>query len=402
MGVDMINWMTFLLGLHVALAQPQSTDVYVTESVHVDEYANLSRVVNRTVRRIQRRRIMGSVVLIAHEDQIVYVDSKGWLHKKKRKEMEIDSIFRMYSLSKPVTSAAVLQLVERGLVELDAPIGQYIEELSNLQVYSPLGNQQPSRQPTVADCLMHTAGFSYGIFGVGPVDALYNVNHPLSAEDSDAFVRRLAELPLAFEPGTQWRYSVSIDVLGVLIERVTQQSLGEYFQRAIFEPLGMVDTGFVVREDQLSRLGPMYTRFGVELESIDESPFLTERFESGGGGLVSTLADYQRFAEMIVQGGRLGDTQILTADSVALMQQNQLPEGVRSVNGDGFGYGFQVQVEANKQSPVGEYTWDGIGSTHFWASPEHDLYVIALAQYMPFIPVLKYSLRPRIYKALED
>ena len=146
----------------------------------------------------------------------------------------------------------------------------------------------------------------------------------------------------------------------------------------------------------------MYTRFGVELESIDGSPFLTERFESGGGGLVSTLADYQRFAEMIVQGGTLGNTQILTPESVALMQQNQLPDGVRSVNGDGFGYGFQVQVEANKQSPIGEYTWDGIGSTHFWASPEHDLYVIALAQYMPFIPVLKYSLRPRIYKALED
>ena len=396
----MMMWFTLLLGICIAPAQTPSSS-YVSDTVHAEEYDRLSRVVNRTVRRLQRRRIMGSVVLIAHKDRIVYLDSRGWLHKKERKPMAIDSLFRMYSLSKPVTSVAVLQLVEKGLIELDAPIGQYIEELSALEVYAPLGNVKPTRQPTVADCLMHTAGFTYGIFGVGPVDALYNVDHPLNAADSDAFVRRMAELPLVFEPGTRWQYSISIDVLGVLVERVTGLSLGEYFQAEIFGPLGMVDTGFVVDEEQLSRLGPMYTRFGVELETVSESPFRTERFQSGGGGLVSTVSDYQRFAEMIVQNGTLNGRQILTPQSVALMQQNQLPDGVLSVTGDGFGYGFQVQLEPNNQSPIGEYTWDGIGSTHFWASPQEDLYVIALSQYMPFIPVLKYSLRPRIYKAIQ-
>ena len=393
-------WNGLLLLLNMVAAEPVSTNEPLSEVVHADGYEKLNRVVNRTVRRIQRRRIMGSVVLVVHNDHVVYLDSKGWLHKKERTEMALDSLFRMYSLSKPVTSVAVLQLVERGLVDLQAPIGDYIEELQALTIYSAFGNQEPERQPTVADCLMHTAGFSYGIFGVGPVDALYNIDHPLLAENSDDFISRMAELPLAFEPGTQWRYGVSTDVLGVLVERVTEQSLGQYFEENIFTPLGMTDTGFVVSDDQVSRLGPMYTRFGVELEPVVDSPFRVDRFESGGGGLVSTIVDYQRFAEMIVRGGSLGDVEILTAESVELMRSNQLPGGVRSINGDGFGYGFQVQMEANKQSPVGEYTWDGIGSTHFWASPEHDLYVIALAQYMPFIPVLKYSLRPRIYKTL--
>lgn len=397
-AVMMLNG--FFLLLSMATAESVSTSAPAVEVVHAEDYRTLTRVVSRTVRRIQRRRIMGSVVLVAHNDRVVYLDSKGWLHKKERKEMALDSLFRMYSLSKPVTSVAVLQLVEQGLIDLNAPIGEYIEELQALQVYSPFGNQALEKQPTVADCLMHTAGFSYGIFGVGPVDALYNIDHPLLSQDSDNFIERMAELPLAFEPGTQWRYGVSTDVLGVLVERVTDQSLGEYFDEHIFTPLGMTDTGFVVSDEQAHRLGPMYTRFGVELESVVDSPFRHVRFESGGGGLVSTMADYQRFAEMIVQGGSLGDVDVLTSESVELMRTNQLPDGVRSINGDGFGYGFQVQLEANKQSPVGEYTWDGIGSTHFWASPEHDLYVIALAQYMPFIPVLKYSLRPRIYKTL--
>jgi CubicO group peptidase (beta-lactamase class C family) len=317
---------------------------------------------------------MGSVVLISYKGDVIYLDRRGWQNKKIKQEMELDTLFRMYSLSKPVTSAAVLQLAEQGLIDLEDPIDKYIPELSNLEVYNPLGNKPAEQQPTIGQLLCHSAGFSYGFFGVGPVDTLYNLNHPLMAKDSDGFIERLAVLPLVFEPGTDWRYGVSIDVLGVLIERVTGQSFGEYLETNIFEPLGMHDTGFVVLDEDIDRLGPMYTRFGVELESI---------------------------AEMIVHQGTVDGTQVLSEASVQLMQTNQLAEGVRAVNGDGFGYGFQVQIEANNQSPVGEYTWDGIGSTHFWASPEHDVYVITLAQYMPFIPVMKYSLRPRIYKALD-
>ena len=373
----------------------------VLVEVHDPKHLKLQRVVKRSVRRIQRRRLMGSVVLISYKGDIVYLDRKGWQHKKNRQEMSLDTLFRMYSLSKPVTSVAVLQLVEQGLIALDDPIDKHIPELANLEVYHPLGNRPVEHQPTIGQLLCHSAGFSYGFFGVGPVDTLYNLHHPLKAEDSDGFVERLAVLPLVFEPGTDWRYGVSTDVLGVLVERVTEVSFGEYLDANIFHPLGMMDTGFVVSEDNVDRLGPMYTRFGVELESVAGSPFRTERFESGGGGLVSSMYDYHRFVEMIVHQGTVDGVQILEERSVQLMQTNQLAEGVRGVNGDGFGYGFQVQVESNKQSPIGEYTWDGIGSTHFWASPEHDVYVITLAQYMPFIPVMKYSLRPRIYKALD-
>ena len=384
----------------IASVSEESSEIALVE-IHDVTYPKVERVVNRTVRRIQRRRIMGSVVLISYKGDVIYLDRRGWQNKKIKQEMELDTLFRMYSLSKPVTSAAVLQLAEQGLIELEDPIDKYIPELSNLEVYNPLGNKPAEQQPTIGQLLCHSAGFSYGFFGVGPVDTLYNLNHPLMAKDSDGFIERLAVLPLVFEPGTDWRYGVSIDVLGVLIERVTGQSFGEYLEANIFEPLGMHDTGFVVSEEDVDRLGPMYTRFGVELESVAESPFRTERFESGGGGLVSTMYDYHQFAEMIVHQGTVDGTQVLSEASVQLMQTNQLAEGVRAVNGDGFGYGFQVQIEANNQSPVGEYTWDGIGSTHFWASPEHDLYVITLAQYMPFIPVMKYSLRPRIYKALD-
>ncbi len=378
-----------------------SVEVDAFVEIHDANHPKLQRVVKRTVRRIQRRRIMGSVVLVSYQGQIVYLDSKGWQNKKEKQPMTLDTLFRMYSLSKPVTSVAVLQLVEKELIGLDDPIDKHIPELSNLKVYNPLGNKEVFQAPTVADLLRHSAGFSYGFFGVGPVDGLYNLNHPLLAEDSDGFVERLSTLPLAFEPGSGWRYGVSTDVLGVLVERVSGQTLDEYLSQNIFEPLDMVDTGFVVADEDIDRFGPMYTRFGVELEPVADSPFRSKRFESGGGGLVSTMHDYNQFAQMIVQQGTLGGVTILSPESVSFMQTNQLPEGVRSVNGDGFGFGFQVQIEPNKQSPVGEYTWDGIGSTHFWASPEHQLYVIALSQYMPFIPVLKYSLRPRIYKALD-
>ena len=339
--------------------------------------------------------------MVIYKGEVVYQSASGWLNRQDKVEMQLDSIFRMYSLSKPLTSAAVMTLVDAGTVELNEPIATYIPELSELKLYTIAGNV-PSKQPTVADCLRHTSGFTYGIFGVSPVDAQYNVEHPLLAQDSQTFIDTLSDLPLAYEPQSDWRYSVSTDVLGVLVERVTEQSLEDYMQQVLFDPLNMVDTSFSVKDQDLDRFGPMYTRFRVPIETVEESPFRdSDRFQSGGGGLVSTAEDYSHFAEMLMNQGVYADTRILSEESVRLMTTNQLPDGVEDIEGDGFGFGFQVQTQANRQSPIGEYTWDGIGSTHFWASPENELYVIALAQYMPFVPVLKYSLRPRIYSALD-
>ena len=163
----------------------------------------------------------------------------------------------------------------------------------------------------------------------------------------------------------------------------------------------MKDTGFTVPDDQLHRFGPMYTRFRIAIEPVEESPFRDPyRFQSGGGGLISTVEDYKHFGEMLMDKGQYNGVQVLTEQSVSLMTQNQLADGIRNIDGDGFGYGFEVQLESNQQSPATEYTWDGIGSTHFWAYPKEEIFVIALSQHMPFIPVLKYTLRPKIYRSL--
>ena len=219
--------------------------------------------------------------------------------------------------------------------------------------------------------MRHSSGLTYGFFGVSAVDAQYNLDHPLLTENSKTFVEKLSTYPLLFVPGTDWRYSVSTDVLGVLIERVTGQTLEEYLQEALFTPLNMKDTSFTVPDEQLHRFGPMYTRFRIAIESVEESSFRDPyRFQSGGGGLISTVEDYKHFGEMLLDNGQYNGVQILSEQSVSLMTQNQLTEDIRNIDGDGFGYGFEVQLESNHQSPETEYTWDGIGSTHFWRTPK--------------------------------
>ena len=366
------------------------------------DYAEMEMQIDRSISRLNRRKYTGSVVLVSHKGQTVYLKAAGWQDWKSRTPMSEDTLFRIYSLSKPITSAAILTLVDKEQVELEQPIGQYIPELSDLKLYTKNGNIELENQPTVADCLRHSSGLTYGYFGVSAVDAQYNLDHPLEASASTIFVEKLSSHPVLFSPGTDWRYSVSTDVLGVLIERVSGQTLEEYLQENLFNPLEMVDTSFSVVDDQVHRLGPMYTRFRIAIESVEDSPFRDpNRFQSGGGGLVSTVQDYQHFAEMLMTDGQYKGKRILSEKSVSLMTRNQLSDGVRNVDGDGFGFGFEVQEESNNQSPAGEYTWDGIGSTHYWAYPEEELYVITLSQYMPFIPVMKYTLRPKIYKALD-
>lgn len=232
----------------------------------------LEKKLDRAVRRIQRRRLAGTVVLVSYQGETIYYKASGWQNRQTKTVMQLDTLFRMYSLSKPLTSAAVMTLVDGGRVDLNMPIATYIPELSDLKLYTVVGDEDTT-QPTVADCLRHSSGFTYGIFGVSPVDAKYNVEHPLLAEDSTAFVNTLAELPLAYEPGTAWRYSVSTDVLGVLVERVSGETLEDYMSHALFKPLGMVDTSFSVPIAEQHRLGPMYTRFRIPIETVEDSPF---------------------------------------------------------------------------------------------------------------------------------
>ena len=183
--------------------------IWANESVYTD----MTSRIDHTTRRLNWRRHTGTVVLVSHKDQIVYLEADGWQNWKSRIPMSEDTLFRIYSLSKPITSAAVLTLVEKGLVELNQPIGHYIPELEDLSLYTKDGNIPLEVQPTVADCLRHSSGMTYGFFGVSPVDAQYNLDHPLLTENSKTFVDKLSTYPLLFEPGSDWRYSVSTDVL---------------------------------------------------------------------------------------------------------------------------------------------------------------------------------------------
>jgi CubicO group peptidase (beta-lactamase class C family) len=264
--------------------------------------------------------------------------------------MRPDAIFRIYSMTKAIVTAAALQLVDDGKLKLDAPIGESVPELRDLQVAVADGARAPSRPPTVKDLMLHTAGFLYGNAD-RPGGKLYQEKKPLEAPSLDEMARRLSAIPLAFDPGKDWVYSLSIDVLGLVIERVSGMKLDWFLEERLFRPLDMKDTGFFVPAEKLDRFAANYQRSGNDLKRIDvpskylKSPGLL----SGGGGLVSTARDYLRFLLMVEGGGELQGRRLLSADAVRLMTTNQLPKeafpiyfGKEIRHATGFGLGFSV------------------------------------------------------------
>jgi CubicO group peptidase (beta-lactamase class C family) len=267
--------------------------------------------------------------------------------------------------------------------------------------------------------MRHTSGLTYGLFGNTPVDKLYLKHSVLMAPNDDlaGLITRLGKLPLLYQPGTHFNYSVSTDVLGRLVEVVSGKSLDEFFQERIFTPLAMKDSGFFVPEDKLSRFAACYGPApGGGLKVTDT--FGSNRYHqrpkllSGGGGLVSTARDYGRFCQMILQGGELEGKRLLRRDTVAEMTKNQLPDEAMPINlggvarnGIGFGLGFSVVVDPGK-IPIAivksEYGWGGAASTHFWISPKHELVVVLLQQYMPFQMKLEQAVKPVVYAAIAE
>jgi len=266
---------------------------------------------------------------------------------------------------------------------------------------------------TVRDLMRHTTGFTYGMFGDTPVDELYAEAQPLSATTLEEMMKKLAQLPLLCDPGSCWNYGVSTDVLGRVVEVVSGQPLDAFFQARIFEPLGMVDSGFRVPEEKLDRVATLYEHVEEGLTVLD-SPLMTDPavrpgLLSGGGGLYSTAADYVRFLRMIARGGELDGVRLLQAETVAEMTRNQLPDELVPIAvtdpmpGTGFGLGFAVRVAESDTLPaaaVGDYGWDGLASTHAWISPAHDLIVVTLEQTMPFSPATADAVRPAAYAAV--
>jgi CubicO group peptidase (beta-lactamase class C family) len=368
-----------------------------------------------------KKEMAGAVVAVARKGKVAMFEAFGESAYGSGKPMKPDAIVRIYSMTKPITSVAVMILVDAGKIELDDPLSKYLPEFKNVRVHTGKGDEteEAKREITIRDLLRHTSGLTYGVFGNTPVDDMYKKAGLLTRDDSlQDMMTKLGKIPLLYQPGTRWHYSVSTDVLGRVVEVVSGQGLDEFFAERIFKPLDMKDSGFYVPADKVERFTAVQ---GIDAqdkklkvtEPVDKSRFCKKpKLLSGGGGGVSTARDYLRFCQMLLNGGELDGVRILRKETVAEMTKNQLPEeamkaknGGNAEVGDGFGLGFGVRV--GKDDPgagraVDEYWWGGAASTHFWISPKQDLIVVALEQFMPARPKLQQAIKPLIYQAVKE
>lgn len=392
-------------------------DIVAPEQVGLSS-ARLARIGSLTQRFVDEGKFAGMVTLLARHGQVAHLGSVGYRDLAGGKPMTPDTIFRIYSMTKLVTSVAAMMLFERGEFLLGDPVANFIPAFAGASVLTrsgPAGLETiPVAQPiTIRDLLTHTAGLSYGFFLDSPVEAMYKAIHDVTDFQRHPalypadlpmaeLVERWAAIPLLHQPGTAWRYSVGTDVLGRIIEVVSGQSLGDFFRREIFEPLGMVDTGFFAPPDRLDRLAALYTITDPAsatgdlkaIDGVDDSLYARpRRLESGGGGLVSTAGDYLRFCQMLLNGGELGGARLLGRKTVALMTANHIPasqlplrHGDQAFAGEGFGLGFGVIVDpAASLIPwsQGAYYWGGAANTTFWVDPRESLIGILMTQFMP-------------------
>jgi CubicO group peptidase (beta-lactamase class C family) len=359
---------------------------------------------------IEPGKIPGSLTLVARRGEVCYLEKEGLRDRERELPMEEDTIVRIYSMSKPVTSVALMQLYERGLFHLNDPVHRFIPEWKKLRVYKggnwPLYETVPCESPmTVRQLLTHMSGLTYGFMQATNVDHGYRKSEIQVARPGytlRTMIGDLAELPLEFQPGAAWNYSVATDVLGYLVEVLSGQSYDEYLQQHIFEPLGMVDTAFNIAPDKEERFASCYQRNldkSVSLEDdARDSTFRERTFFGGGGGLLSTIGDYYRFCGMLRNGGELDGARILGPRTLAMMTRNHLPGGEdltgwargsfseTSYEGIGFGLGFATRLDpvANGTlGSVGEFNWGGLASTLFWVDPAEDLVVLFMTQLIP-------------------
>lgn len=358
------------------------------------------------------QKIAGGIVVISHGGKIGFFHAYGQMDREAHKPMRPDTIFRLYSMSKAITTAAALTLSDAGKIGLDDPVAKYIPSFANLKVATPNGLRAPTRPMTVKDLMLHISGITYGA-GPDAHQEAWSRLKPLESANLAEMAEKLSQVPLAFDPGTDWVYGAGIDVLGRVIEVVSGENLDAFLAKAIFQPLDMTDTAFSVPPEKLARFAANYSRTTNGLVVMDAPA--TSRyarpatFFSGGGGLVGTARDYLRFLAMIEQGGKLDGKRILKAGTVKLMTSNQLPQaafpiyfGAEKRLGTGFGLGFSVRTEITSWDPaghLGEYGWGGAASTHYWASPKDKLIVITLEQIMPYQGDTEFGVKKLIYDA---
>jgi CubicO group peptidase (beta-lactamase class C family) len=362
--------------------------------------ARLARIDAALAGFVAEGQIAGAAILIARHGKRVHRAVLGLKDIASGEPLDADTIYRIYSMTKPVAAVAMMILHDQGLWSPDDPIAKHLPEFA--AVTGPNG-AAPGHPPTMGELMTHTAGFGYGI-GLGPhdpTDAAYIEAGIWQADGLADFAARVAAIPLAYQPGAAWRYSLSMDLQGAVIERLTGQSLPDFMRERIFAPLGMVDTDFFVPAAKRPRLATVYHMYGMPtLTVLDHPAFVRDpavipSVPSGGGGLYSTLADYARFAQLLLGKGELDGVRIISPEAVAQMTANHLSPAILEAGvdagmqrmGPGRGYGYNGAVFYDPQlagAPVGRgtYQWDGASGVWFWVDPEHDLMFVGMIQRM--------------------
>ncbi len=365
---------------------------------------------------LAQHNLPGLVLMVKHRNQLLHYQAHGQVNTEEPKPMEKDALFRIFSMSKPITAVALLQLVEQGKVSLDDDIRRYLPEFEHFEVEG-----QP-QVVTVHHLLSHTAGFGYGGGISNWVDIRYLLANPLSRNNTlDDMVDDLSGIDLKFKPGERFEYSIASDIQGAIIEKVTGLSLDDYFQRHIFSPLNMQDTHFYVPQGQTHRLVDMYEydastfeeayTFNQDkiqlIERAEDSEYLHQpELLSGGGGLVSSAQDYSHFVSMLSNGGRFNGQQILSQELIDTMLSSKT-QGLethflpRLYKGAGFGYGVGIQETATEHRQPGSFFWAGMGGTLFWSDPQTQLQVVAMMQVEDGWIALEKWLIPQIYQFID-
>lgn len=381
----------------------------------------LGRIIPALSAEVEANQLPGAVVAVARHGRLVFHEAIGYLGPDRRLPMPRDALFAIASMTKPVTGVAGLMLWEEGRLGLADPVERFLPELGDRRVavlnervlagQAPIETVPAARSITMRDLMRHTSGITYGGRGTTAVHALYpaSSNAAGATLDARAFLERLAAAPLLYQPGTVWDYGLSIDIIGLVVEALSAQSLGAFLEQRLFRPLGMVDTGFQVPPEKAGRLARPLPR-DPDTNAAQSVPDRAQalRFECGGGGLASTALDYLRFAQMLLGGGVLGETRVLGRKTVEAMRTSRMTPDIENriaeldPNSDGYGFGLAVAVRERAgtlMGSLGEFYWNGAYGTLWWADPVEDLAVVFMAQvpgeqrrrYRPLVNALVYQ-----------
>lgn len=372
---------------------------------------------------VESGRLSGMTVAVHRRGRLAYLESAGLADRERGLPMEAGTVVRIYSMTKPLATVALMALYEEGRFQLDDPVSRVLPGFAAMQVWTPDGLVPAVRPITYRDLMTHTSGLTYGFHHATPVDAMYR-EQGVDFQTADAtlgeVVDQLATLPLVHQPGTAWNYSVATDVLGHLVAVHSGMAFDAFLQQRVLGPLGMAETGFRVRDDQRARFAANYARGedgrAALLDDPETSRFLQARLPSGGGGLVSTIGDYGRFCQFLLNHGTLQGVRVLGRKTVELMMTNHLPGDMAamgqarfsesSYEGIGFGLGFSVMLDPARAQILGtpgECAWGGAASTAFWVDPAEDMAVVLFTQLTPSSTYpIRRELRVLTYAAIVD